>query len=247
MAELEKELSRVRSFYTRKLKDVERRAENQMRALKRGGGGHGGRDGAAGSGRAAAGDGEEWAWGERQQTLPRGEPVAAAALQRGQKVSEGRGNAVAPGSRPSPGRATAGAGGSGGDDGGGGGDGGSGSGPDARQQAHLQPWQGLSAGQSDDDAAASPERPGAGAASGDDDRVRQRDSEPSEKSSSRSSSSGGGVGGPLLPLGEALRAERASHERELEREREAADARVAALKLRLVQTSQVSLSFFFGN
>lgn len=36
-----------------------------------------------------------------------------------------------------------------------------------------------------------------------------------------------------------MKAERASHELELEREREAADARVAALKLRLLQTSQV--------
>lgn len=40
-----------------------------------------------------------------------------------------------------------------------------------------------------------------------------------------------------------MKAERASHELELEREREAADARVAALKLRLLQTSQVRLGF----
>lgn len=43
-------------------------------------------------------------------------------------------------------------------------------------------------------------------------------------------------------LEELLRAERAKHEKELDRERKAAEARVAALELRLVQTAQARMT-----
>ena len=53
--ELEKELDRIRSSYTRGLKGMEREAENQIRALKRGGSGRGG--GGGDSNRLGAEDG----------------------------------------------------------------------------------------------------------------------------------------------------------------------------------------------
>ena len=46
--ELEDEMEKVRTFYTKKIEDTVRKAEVQMRALKRGGGSGGGGEGVGG-------------------------------------------------------------------------------------------------------------------------------------------------------------------------------------------------------
>ena len=234
--ELEKELGRVRSFYTRKLKEMERRAENQMRALKRGGSGRGGGDsnrlGAEG-GRSVHGrdddddaarmtrrdeaDGKLQPPGGKREHQSSATTTAAAAT--GGRVGTHGARSSPP---PFAGRL--------------GGDGiaasssaafGSPSAPAASSPPVRQ------TASSDENRRTSCRDPREAAG-------HRQDGEPGARKCDNSELGLGSEESIGSNIADVLKAERARHERELEREREAAAARVAALELRLVQTAQVT-------
>lgn len=260
VVDLEKELSQVRSFYTKKLKEVERRAEAQMRALKRTGGrgtpstaiaatipsGSSKRDAAGGDAGGslspvscrdtAATDAEEEEEEQRrgaernrqrrqQQHGPRPPPEATAgSMVAAPRPTEGEGDA----SMETPSTFT----------------------------GHGECF-----GGGDEGGRVSASSP-AGAAAGVGDRIPNptrkmpptRETRGSRLRVQRGGRDGedgrwGGRGrtenvgeGDESSFEGVLRAERLRHERELDGERDAAEARVSSLKLRLVQTAQVNNS-----
>lgn len=232
MAELEKELSQVRAFYTRKLKEVGRRAENQMRALKRG------RDRKSGSdsvdGRLEGGDrgGNDTPDGMVNRTA-----LAAGGARRDIEGVIGGGRNV-----------------------GGKSDGENeddesnrnGINPDGndRRKAQRNSAEAAAAAAEEEDQEEDQEedksprqaRPAASRRGGPRDRLSGVVRMPQESGGSPNAErngcgAAGLVGGSSLE--EVLRAERARHEQELDRERQAAEARLTSLKTRLVETAQV--------
>lgn len=243
----------MRSFYTRKLKEAERRAEAQMRALKRGGAGGGAGAAAAAvatkagaSGRTTATDAPDNQDDLDASGVSRGSGDGGQETAREIKVDGGgdRGSeSVIPGRARKKGHGPGGAAGGEGGEGGrvGGGGKGAGGGPHGEEEG---------AGPADRPKSSAPD-----AAKGGDELARSSSllpssSSPSPPSSASSPRAAGGAprgsgreraleGSLPAHVQALLSAERARHERELDKERKAAEARISSLGSRLVETAQV--------